>query len=170
VLKLNAQDGGRRRFILVEMEDYAETITAERVRRVIGGYGPEGKRVAGTGGSFDYYEVGPALFREDGQLNPEVGLEAIRRYVAYAERLAPEDILPAENPRSPYLLGFAGETAYFFYYDPGRATTLDLDFLARLDFKPPASVVYADNCLLGDAFRLRHQIDFKKIPRDLTRY
>ena len=39
VLKLNAQDGGNRRFILTEMMDYAETITAERVRRVMGGYG-----------------------------------------------------------------------------------------------------------------------------------
>ncbi|HIJ95121.1 MAG TPA: site-specific DNA-methyltransferase [Desulfuromonadales bacterium] len=39
VLKLNAQDGGNRRFILTEMMDYAETITAERVRRVMNGYG-----------------------------------------------------------------------------------------------------------------------------------
>jgi adenine-specific DNA-methyltransferase len=39
VLKLNAQDGGNRRFILIEMMEYAETITAERVRRVMGGYG-----------------------------------------------------------------------------------------------------------------------------------
>ena len=39
VLKLNAQDGGKRRFILVEMMEYAETITAERVRRVMSGYG-----------------------------------------------------------------------------------------------------------------------------------
>ena len=37
VLALNAEDGGNRRFILVECEDYADTITAERVRRVIKG-------------------------------------------------------------------------------------------------------------------------------------
>ncbi|MDI9364222.1 MAG: site-specific DNA-methyltransferase [Flavobacterium sp.] len=35
VLKLNKEDGGNRKFILVEQEDYANTITAERVRRVI---------------------------------------------------------------------------------------------------------------------------------------
>ena len=34
VLNLNQQDGGKRKFILIEMEDYAETITAERVKRV----------------------------------------------------------------------------------------------------------------------------------------
>ncbi len=35
VLKMNAEDGGNRRFILVEMMDYAETVTAERVKRVM---------------------------------------------------------------------------------------------------------------------------------------
>jgi adenine-specific DNA-methyltransferase len=38
VLEANKRDGGNRRFILVEMEDYAEQLTAERVRRVIKGY------------------------------------------------------------------------------------------------------------------------------------
>ena len=38
VLKANAKDGGTRRFILVEGEDYADTLTAERVRRAIEGY------------------------------------------------------------------------------------------------------------------------------------
>jgi adenine-specific DNA-methyltransferase len=38
VLKANARDGGKRRFILVECEDYADRLTAERVRRAINGY------------------------------------------------------------------------------------------------------------------------------------
>ena len=42
VLSLNAKDSGNRRFILVECEDYADTLTAERVRRVINGYAYEG--------------------------------------------------------------------------------------------------------------------------------
>src|SRR5699024_9519708 len=42
VLNMNKADGGHRKFILLEMMDYAESITAERVRRVIRGYG-EGK-------------------------------------------------------------------------------------------------------------------------------
>ncbi|WP_066452608.1 site-specific DNA-methyltransferase [Castellaniella caeni] len=42
VLKANRSDGGNRRFILVEMEDYADRLTAERVRRVINGYGFHG--------------------------------------------------------------------------------------------------------------------------------
>ena len=42
VLLLNKGDGGNRKFILLECEDYADTITAERVRRVIKGV-PEAK-------------------------------------------------------------------------------------------------------------------------------
>ena len=38
VLEANKSDGGNRKFILIEMLDYAETLTAERTRRVISGY------------------------------------------------------------------------------------------------------------------------------------
>lgn len=38
VLAANKKDGGNRRFILVECEEYADGLTAERVRRVINGY------------------------------------------------------------------------------------------------------------------------------------
>ncbi len=42
VLALNKADGGNRRFVLIECEDYVDRITAERVRRVIKGYGHTG--------------------------------------------------------------------------------------------------------------------------------
>ena len=42
VLAQNAKDGGNRKFILVECEDYADTLTAERVRRVNNGYDYKG--------------------------------------------------------------------------------------------------------------------------------
>lgn len=60
VLALNKEDGGNRRFILVECEDYADSITAERVRRVIRGV-PNAKNDAlreGLGGSFTYCTLG----------------------------------------------------------------------------------------------------------------
>ena len=60
VLELNKEDGGSRKFILVECEDYADTITAERVRRVIKGI-PDAKNKSlreGTGGSFTYCTLG----------------------------------------------------------------------------------------------------------------
>lgn len=170
VLKLNQQDGGNRRFILIETMSYAETITAERVRRVMNGYGADSKHIAGTGGSFDYYEIGDALFLEDGNLNEAVDLAEIRRYIAYTENIPVEQHLTPDNPHLPYLLGFANDTAYIFYYEPERVTTLDLHFLASLNFKPQAAVIYADSCLLSNSFQQHHNITFKKIPRDITRF
>lgn len=42
VLNANKKDGGDRSFVLVECMDYADTITAERVRRIMNGYDYEG--------------------------------------------------------------------------------------------------------------------------------
>ena len=63
VLAFNNEDGGNRRFILVECEDYANTITAERVRRVITGVPGARDRTLreGLGGSFAYCALGDPL-------------------------------------------------------------------------------------------------------------
>lgn len=177
VLKLNAQDGGQRRFVLVEVEDYADTITAERVRRVITGYGVGNKAVPGTGGGFDYCTLGEPLFLSEEQLNEAVGVDAIRAYVAYSEGIPDEERSPTDNPHTPYLLGLNPETAWVFYYEPDRATALDIDFLASLRFsktagapKPGTAIIYADRCLLTQPFMTKHGIVFKKIPRDISRF
>ncbi len=60
VLSLNKEDDGKRKFILVECEEYADTITAERVRRVINGvpHAKNGSLREGLGGSFTYCTLG----------------------------------------------------------------------------------------------------------------
>ncbi|HEX2728408.1 MAG TPA: site-specific DNA-methyltransferase, partial [Rubrobacteraceae bacterium] len=63
VLKQNAEDGGDRRFILVESKDFAEKLTAERVRRVIKEQGGESR--SGTKVGFDYYELDARLRAEE---------------------------------------------------------------------------------------------------------
>ena len=63
VLSQNKEDGGNRKFILVECEDYADSITAERVRRVIRGVpGAKEKTLReGLGGSFTYCTLGDPI-------------------------------------------------------------------------------------------------------------
>jgi adenine-specific DNA-methyltransferase len=176
VLTMNAMDGGNRRFILVEAMPYAENLTAERIRRVATGYG-EAAKVSGLGGGFDYYTIGEPMFLPDDNLNEAVGTEAIRGYVAYSEGIPAEDRATPVNPHSPYLLGLNRETAWLFHYEPDRATSLDMDFLAGLRFggeagaaRPGTFIIYADRCLLSQEFMRRHGIVFKKIPRDITRF
>lgn len=165
VLNLNKLDGGNRKFILVEMEDYAETITAERVKRVINGYAD----VEGTGGSFDYYELGPRLFDESGNLNEQVPVSRIREYIWYSETRSAFNALTEDQLCNPYFLGIKEDTGYYFYYEPQQVTTLDYDFLGTISLKAEQYVVYADNCLLSKTFLQNNNIIFKKIPRDISR-
>lgn len=167
VLNLNNQDGGNRKFILVEMEDYAENITAERVKRVINGYGGDKKAVEGTGGSFDYYELGLPLFLENDVLNEEIGLEKIREYVWFSET---RSSYLKTNEKEEYLLGLANSTAYYFYYFKDQFTTLDDSFLRTLKTKAEQYIIYADNCVLDNELMQKYHIIFKKIPRDITRF
>ena len=180
VLNLNKQDGGNRKFILIEMMDYAETITAERVKRVMQGFGEGKKAVEGTGGAFDYYTLGQPLFNADQNLNEAVGTERIREYIWYSETRSP---LPASAPaangkaargkglaNNPYLLGTHEGMALYFVYEPERLTTLDHELLATLPVKGAPTLIYADNCLLPKKFLEQHGIVFKKIPRDISRF
>lgn len=184
VLNLNKQDGGNRKFICIEMEDYAETITAERVKRVINGYGSTGSPQAeGTGGSFDYYKLGTALFNEDNEINELVGVEKLRQYIYYTEtkctlsssgggvRRTEEDVLKTRDVKdNEYLLNKHNNTAYYFYYEQDMVTTLNHEFLSTIKTRAEQYVIYADNCLLTKEFMMKHHIIFKKIPRDITKF
>lgn len=86
VLDLNKEDGGNRKFILVEMEDYANDITAERVRRVINGVpnAKDEKLRNGLGGSFTFCKLGDEFNIEKiltGESLPKY--EALANYVFY---------------------------------------------------------------------------------------
>lgn len=163
VLNMNKADGGNRKFILIEMEDYAENITAERVRRVIDGYGEGKSAVEGTGGDFSFYELGEPLLIGD-NLNEAVGVEKIREYIWYTETKA-----PYAPQNGGYYLGKHGDTGYYFYYEPDRITSLDHAFLSQVQEKAGGYVIYADRCALSDAELSEYGVKFKKIPRDISR-
>ena len=170
VLNLNKEDNGNRKFICIEMEDYAETITAERVKRVIKGYGSEIKKVEGTDGSFDFYELGLSIFVGDNNeyLNEAIDTEKIREYIWYSETRS--TYCKPSNQDSLYFLGKKEETAYYFIYEKEAETTVDYDSLSEIKIKSQQYVIYADNCLLAKEFMMANNILFKKIPRDVTRF
>ena len=165
VLNMNKADGGHRKFILVEMMDYADSITAERVKRVIQGYGEGKKAVEGTGGSFSFYDLGePLLIGEN--FNESIGTEKIREYIWFMETKLP--YAPAGGDH-PYYLGSSNDTGYYFYYEPSQVTVLDYQFLSTLTEKNGSTVIYADRCSIGADKLAQFGIVFKKIPRDISR-
>jgi adenine-specific DNA-methyltransferase len=164
VLNMNKADGGNRKFILVEMMDYADSITAERVKRVIDGYGSGKNAVEGTGGSFSFYDLGePLMIGEN--LNEAVPVEKIREYIWYMETKQPY----VSGQEHPYLLGTHNSTDYYFYYEPEQLTVLDFAFLSTIQHKADGTVIYADRCAINEERLASMGIVFKKIPRDIAR-
>lgn len=165
VLNMNKADGGNRKFICIEMMDYADTITAERVKRVINGYGEGKKTVDGTGGNFSYYELGEPLLVDD-KLNNAVSTEKIREYIYYMET---KQALPEAAAEEPMLLGVHHGAAYYFNYEKDASTTLNAAFLKSIKTQAEAYVIYADTCVLSENKLQQFHITFKKIPRDIAR-
>lgn len=163
VLNMNKKDGGNRSFILIEMMDYAESITAERVKRVIKGYSD----VEGTGGDFSFYELGEPLLINN-LLNENIETPVIREYIYFTEtgKKIPDNTA-SENQ---YFLGFNYGAAYWFYYEKDHATTLDIQFLQTIKNKYEQYIIYADICLLPKELLSKNNIIFKKIPRDIKRF
>ena len=123
VLKANAEDGGTRKFILVEMEDdIADPVTAERVRRVINGYDHDGKSTAGLGGGFTFCTLGDPIDLDrilTGDDLPEWdALAPVLYHMATSRTLDPASPRPGDH-----YVGAAGDEHVWMIYRP------DLDWL-----------------------------------------
>jgi len=122
VLALNKEDGGNRKFILVEMEDYADTTTAERVRRVINGV-PTAKDETlkrGLGGSFTFCELGKEISIEKiltGDVLP--AYDALAKYVFYTATGKSLDKDVKEKP--DYFVGETDLYEVYLVYKPDMA-------------------------------------------------
>lgn len=143
------------------MEEYAESITAERVKRVIKGYGEK----EGTGGGFDFYDLGPALLTSDGLLNENATVEEISAYICYTETALPLPTTKAVDHR--YWLTRTEDRDHYFHYERESMTILDRGFLASITVKMPYYTIWADQCHLSESVMKKHGITFRKIPRDI---
>ena len=130
VLALNKEDGGNRKFILIECEDYADTITAERVRRVINGV-PDASDDAlreGLGGSFTYCTLGKPIEVETmltGEGLPEFSALAANLLLTKSGAAIGSGPLAPQN--SDGFFYSDDENDYYLLYKP------DLDYLRSDD-------------------------------------
>ena len=170
VLAQNREDGGNRRFILVECEDYAENITAERVRRVIRGVSSakDNALKTGLGGTFSYFELGRPMRQEsllDGSHLPS--WEKLASYIFFTA--TGQEFDPAEtNPDT----GFVGRTEshdVFLFYQPdvealkGLALSL-AEARALPDGGSRRRLVFAPTKYLDRDFLHQYRIDFQQLP------
>ena len=177
VLSLNKADGGNRKFILVECEDYADTITAERVRRVINGVpGARDKSLQeGLGGSFTYCTLGEPIDADSmltGEILPEYS--ALAAYLLYiATGIAATGELTADNADG---LFYASEaTDYYLLYRPdlkwlrSNAAIFNEHQANRIAAWGRTAVVFAVDKFIGQRYLTDRRITFCQIPYELHR-
>jgi hypothetical protein len=176
VLEMNAEGKGERQFVIVqqahdtkddskESRNLCNSLTAERVRRVITGYGykkrgSRGKvttaKQSGLGGSFSYVRVGPPLFgeyRDFGERPPD--FEDLARYIFYTETSRESD--PKKFDRESGFIGetdAAGGTSYYLLYDPAPDVDRELSLVTlaqlRKSDKNRNWVVYCEKFWMHD--------------------
>ncbi len=173
VFTLNNEDGGNRRVVLIEMEDYADTITAERLRRVIKGV-PKAKDEAlqkGLGGTFTFVEVGNAMRLESllkGNKLPS--FEDLAGYVFYTA--TGEDFDARAINRKTGFIGASALYDVYLLYEPDldylKTTALTLDMARAL---PKGSgkrrLVFAPTKYLDSIHLEEHRIDFCQLPFEI---
>jgi len=160
VLDLNAKDGGNRKFILVECEDYADRITAERVRRVIKGIKTakdekhpssspltKGGIKGGLSGTFSYFELGEPIEMEsilEGKKLPDY--MELARYIFYTA--TGEEFNPSKVKKSKNFIGETKDYEVYLFYEPDIETlkklALTLDTAKKLgEYKGKKRLVFA---------------------------
>ncbi len=169
VLAQNQKDGGNRRFVLVEFEDYADSMTAERVRRVITGVPDANDEAlgAGLGGTFSYFELGRPMRQEsllDGSHLPS--WEKLATYVFFTATGQEFDAAEAERET-----GYVGSTEshdVFLIYEPDveqlKSLALSLPVARALPAGPKRKLVFAPTKYLDPDFLHQYQIDFQQLP------
>ena len=169
VLAQNRDDGGDRRFILVECEDYADSLTAERVRRVINGIpaANDDALAAGFGGTFSFFELGRPMRQEsllDGSHLPS--WEKLASYVFFTA--TGQEFDPGDTDRET---GFVGHTAshdVFLFYEPDveklKSLALSLSEARALPDGPRRKLVFAPTKYLDREFLHQYRIDFQQLP------
>ncbi len=172
VLKQNAEDGGTRKFILVEMDTHiANNVTAERVKRVSHGYtNAKGEVVPGispAGGGFQFCTLSAdPLFTPQGQIREDVIFSQLAEFVWFAETGTGY----CGTADSPLLGEHEGRAIYLLYNGILKDKSLGGGNVltgAVFNILPPfdgPKIIYAAACRLGAPRLQREQIVFKQTP------
>lgn len=159
VLDLNKEDGGNRKFILVEMEkDIAKDITAERIKRAIKKYDYKD--------GFEYCELDKPLFNKHGEIEESCDFKQFATYIYFTETQTNIDAKKIDGN----FIGEFGNTEYYLIYKGKNKNILDLSFVEKIKNTKNKKVIYADKRELDDEIIANYNIVFKQIPYEVGVY
>ncbi|MCY4370668.1 MAG: site-specific DNA-methyltransferase [bacterium] len=172
VLAQNREDGGNRRFILIECEDYADNITAERVRRVIEGVpGTKDDTLkTGLGGTFSFFELGGPMRQEsllDGTHLPS--WEKLASYIFFTA--TGQEFDAADIDRETGFIGHTTSHDVFLIYEPDaevlKNLALSLPVARGLSPGSRRKLVFAPTKYIDREFLHKYRIDFQQLPFEI---
>ena len=169
VLALNEEDGGKRRFVLIECEDYVDSITAERVRRVVKGV-PSAKDQslkAGLGGAFSYFRLGAPL-RKESLLEPS-NLPSYEKLAGYIFFTATGDEFEPDKVRQDrWFIGRSRIYDVFLIYTDDveelKNLALTQGIAKKLSGGKRPKLVFAPTKYLDQELLHRYGITFQQLP------
>lgn len=168
VFAQNKADGGNRRFILVEMDPkICRNVTAERLKRVIEGYGDQPP----LGGGFRYCTLGEPLFDETGTIRETVDFSELAAHVFFTETGSP--IPQKASGKTPLLGVHTGRAVYLLFNGvlgdkrPQGGNVLTREVLAGFPPHDGPKVIYGESCRLGETRLRQENIIFKQVPYDV---
>ncbi len=195
VLDLNREDGGTRKFILIEQEDYADKKTAERVRRVIAkndaekrgrddaekkkapllAKQSESKDVETPMPTFSFFRLGDPIEMESilkGKSLPSY--EDLARYVFYTA--TGEEFDEKKVNQKNEFIGESSKYRVHMLYEPDieylKRTALTLDWCRALPTWKAGDkhrLVFAPAKYVDDATCLEYGVDFCQLPYEIYR-
>lgn len=180
VLELNNEGGALCQFILIECMDYADTITAERVRRSISGV-PTAKDQHlrdGLGGTFTFCRLGEAITVEGMLTGDDLpsfnALAAYLHYTATGETLSVSSV---QEPKEvePFHVNVERDESYYLFYEPDLAFLADKEAVlsgprarAIRDSKETArAIVWAADAWISQTELTPMGITFSQLPFQL---
>jgi adenine-specific DNA-methyltransferase len=173
VIKLNTNDGGKRKFILIQLEETLKEpiklrdgriikkvidICKERVKWALKEYNSDD--------GFEYCELDKPLFDENGQIDEECTFEQLATYIFFTETNTNLD----KKTISDNSIGEYNEVEYYLLFKEKGKNILNKDFLKKISRNSKKKVVYADKCLMDEKTLNKHNILFKQIPYEVKVY
>lgn len=177
VMELNKEDGGNRKFILVELEEnIAKEVTSERLKRVINGYTVQkpnrsNEEIKGLGGGFRYCKLGEPLFDKFGNVRHGIKFKELARHIFFSENGVP---LSEKAKLNTPLIGTYKGVAYYLLFNGilgdktvNGGNVLTSKILESLPKHNGPKVIFGESNRLSAARLKKENIVFKQIPYEI---
>ncbi len=177
VLELNKEDGGNRKFILVELDKkISNEITTKRIKNVINGYNVSkqngnNEQVEGLGGGFRYCNLGEPLFDKFGNVSQGVKFKELARHIFFSENGVP---LSEKAKLNTPLIGTYKGVGYYLLFNGilgdktvNGGNVLTSRILESLPKHNGPKIIFGEANRISPERLRKENIVFKQIPYEI---